>query len=91
MEIERCMSIISSPMQQLGGEDLRGLFHGLLKLAAELYKAGVILEARICLTCKYLSKRGDYYCSLLKAPISVEELRVDCPDHSPAARPAQWK
>jgi hypothetical protein len=68
-----------------------GLFHGLLKLAAELYKAGVILEARICLTCKYLSKRGGYYCSLLKAPISVEELRVDCPDHSPAARPAQWK
>jgi DNA-binding MarR family transcriptional regulator len=90
-EIKRCMSIISSAMQQLGGEDLRGLFHGLLKLAAGLYKAGVILEARICLTCKYLSKRGGYYCSLLKAPISVEELRVDCPDHSSAARPAQWK
>ncbi len=91
IEIERCMSIISSAMQQLGGEDLRGLFHGLLKLAAGLYKAGVLLEARICLTCKYLSKRGGYYCSLLKASISVEELRVDCPNHSPAARPAQWK
>jgi hypothetical protein len=51
----------------------------------------MMLEARICLKCKYLSKRRSCDCSLLKALISVEELRVDCPDHSPAARPAGWK
>ncbi len=55
----------------------------LLELIASLQRRGRIPYARMCLSCLYFERPS--YCRLLKKPLKPEELRVDCPDHVPAA------
>ena len=55
----------------------------LLELIASLQRRGHIPYARMCLSCLYFERPS--YCRLLKKPLKPEELRVDCPDHVPAA------
>ncbi len=91
-ELRRCIAVLESAAGRLPREMLEPLFLGLLQLTSELYKSGVVAEARICLTCRYLSRvGGKYYCSLLKSFMSVETIRVSCADHKPAASQSWWR
>lgn len=61
----------------------------LLELIESLYRAGIITVARICLTCRFF--RADahadpetpHHCALMDKPLAAQDLRVDCPEHTP--------
>jgi len=55
----------------------------LLLIIDRLLSAGVITEARMCLSCKFLEKRGrtGYFCALLQKPLKPDDLRIDCEDY----------
>lgn len=75
------------PLEEaLGGvPDLEGLWEGLAHLAAGLMAQGVMAETGLCLTCRHLERRGRAYrCALLGLDLSPSELRLACPDHTPA-------
>ncbi len=57
----------------------------LLELLGDLHREGVIAEARMCTTCRYLERSGGTpaYCRLLRIPLEPADLRVHCPDHEP--------
>ncbi len=58
----------------------------LLTLIAELVTSGAISVARTCLTCHFHRREGDTHrCALLGIDLPPAELRINCPEHQPAA------
>ncbi|MFZ8788984.1 MAG: hypothetical protein ACO2OZ_04875 [Acidilobaceae archaeon] len=81
-ELEERLGIFEGAIKRLDRESLEDLFKGLVLLAVNLYRMGVVREARMRLTCRYLREDlGAYYCSLLKMRMNFQELKVDCQDH----------
>ncbi|MFD7900931.1 MarR family winged helix-turn-helix transcriptional regulator [Kitasatospora sp. NPDC059722] len=72
-------------------EDRATALRVLLEAIASLNRTGRITVARTCLTCRFLGDehpdgRAGEWCGLLEAPLGAADLRVDCPEHEPAAR-----
>lgn len=63
----------------------------LLQLIGRLQRVGLISMTRMCSTCLYFQPHvhqdanAPHHCRLLNQPLPLVELRVDCPDHQPAA------
>ena len=62
----------------------------LLKLIAAFERRGDVALARLCLTCRHFQAGGGdaeqpHFCRLLERAIGGPDLRVDCPEHEPAA------
>lgn len=63
----------------------------LLEMIVALQRAGLVDVARTCLTCRYFQpgahpgSGAPHHCRLLDRPLAGADLRVDCPDHCPAA------
>lgn len=61
----------------------------LLDLMGAMHEAGVINVARTCPTCRFFRRDaagGDpHRCALLDSPLRLQDLRVDCAEHEPAA------
>jgi len=59
------------------------LLTSVLDLIFRLNKEGIISTQRMCFTCGYYG--GDtkdyHYCNLLKAPLTLDDIRLDCPEH----------
>ncbi len=75
------------PIRDLHRDDKEALLLSLLKIIRHLTDAGVIHPNRICLTCAHFRKAASgekHFCTLLNARIGPGNLRVDCPDHTPA-------
>jgi len=59
----------------------------LLRMIARLVEAGIVRDARMCVTCEHFrpyAHPGEalpHHCALVDLPLSDEHLRVDCPDH----------
>lgn len=84
MELQRCLEEFRVSLRDFEREHLRDLFRGLIMLTRNLYRVGIVREARMCLTCRYFSSsEGEYYCSLLKMRMSLQDLKIECPDHEP--------
>jgi hypothetical protein len=76
------IGIFEEAIKRLDRETLEDLFKGLVLLAVNLYRMGVVREARTRLTCRCLREDlGAYYCSLLKMRMNFQELKVDGQDH----------
>ncbi len=85
-DLQMCIETFKEAIKMLDVETLEDLFKSLMMLTHNLYKIGIVKEARMCLTCKYLSiDTGTYYCTLLGVRMSLRELRIDCKDHKPSA------
>jgi Transcriptional regulators len=83
-DLQKCLEVFKEAIKRLDEESLEGLFKGLMLLANNLYKMGIVREARMCLTCQHLIRGSEaYYCSLLKIRMALHELKVDCEDHKP--------
>jgi len=81
-ELKECLVIFEEAIKRLDRGTLEDLFKGLVLLAVNLYRMGVVREARTCLTCRCLREDlGAYYCSLLKMRMNFQELKVDGQDH----------
>ncbi|HEY6775906.1 MAG TPA: MarR family winged helix-turn-helix transcriptional regulator [Thermoleophilaceae bacterium] len=71
--------------------DREGALRFLLELIADLQAAGVISVARTCVSCRFFRQRVHaggaalHHCALLDLPLARSDLRVDCPEHQPAA------
>lgn len=61
----------------------------LLGLLAELHREGFLTVARMCPTCRYFrpdeAEAPVHRCVMLDLSLGPADLRVDCPDHEPAA------
>jgi DNA-binding MarR family transcriptional regulator len=63
----------------------------LLDLIAALQRAGVVGIARTCPSCRFFrfnprpTASARHYCALLDVPLGSGDLRLDCPEHEPAA------
>lgn len=61
------------------------MLEGALVMIAHLVDNGTLSVARTCLTCRFHRSDGGHYCVLLDLPLARSDLRVDCPEHQPAA------
>ncbi len=61
----------------------------LLDLIGRMQQSGLVSVARTCTTCRFYRPREDSrsegHCNLLDVPLPPESLRLDCPEHDPAA------
>jgi DNA-binding MarR family transcriptional regulator len=81
-ELKECLGIFEGAIKRLDRESLEDLFKGLVLLAVNLYRMGVVREARDVSYMRAPSRGfGAYYCSLLKIRMNFQELKVDCQDH----------
>lgn len=67
------------------------LLSSLIALIEALQRAGVVTVARMCSTCRFFERdryddpSAPHHCALLKKPLGPASVRVDCPEHEPAA------
>ena len=63
--------------------------HSLLRVIGDLQRAGVVGVARTCTSCRFFGRdeRPDpaapHFCHLLRTPLPLTDLRIDCPEHEP--------
>lgn len=78
---------IRQPLAEVSRTDKETSLVLLLDLIARLYQDGVVSVARTCITCRHLRSgtRARHHCALLDMPLEDGDLRVDCPEHEPAA------
>jgi DNA-binding MarR family transcriptional regulator len=66
------------------------LLVGMFKLIAELQKSERFPALRACLSCRYFEPNAfpgspaPHHCALVKAPLPIAFLRIDCAEHEPA-------
>ncbi len=65
-------------------EEQHKIWEGVLLLIGHLQKTGVI-PLRICFTCQNFGKHhpsgAPHYCHLMQAPLTMTDLRLDCPEY----------
>lgn len=96
---ERTAEVLSDWAEEvrahLGGirpEEKEVVMRSLMDLIASLQGAGVIGLSRMCVTCRFFrpgahpESASPHHCALLDAPLAGTDLRVDCPEHEPAAK-----
>ena len=65
------------------------LLIGLFKLIAQLHKSERFPALRACLSCRYFEANrfpgsaAPHHCALVKAPLPISFLRIDCAEHVP--------
>ena len=82
----------------LAETDLRGdrtsktaVYEWLVAVVSRLHQDGLVTQARTCGTCRFFRpdrhKESEYphHCALLDLPLGGERIRLDCPEHEPAA------
>lgn len=78
-------------IDQLDGEERRVLLRAILRMIASLQQRGEIPVARMCVSCQHFrpnvhqDPRRPHHCGYVDAPFGDADLRVDCPEHEPAA------
>ena len=83
--------VVEEQLISFASEEKEATMRFLMRLISALQGAGVITVARMCVTCRFF--RPDVHpgsvslhnCALLGQPLSGADLRVDCPEHEPAA------
>lgn len=61
------------------------IWEGLLLLIGHLQKTGII-PLRMCFSCQHYGKHKSVpYCQLLEQALQIEDIRLDCPEHSALA------
>jgi len=65
-------------------EEQKKIWEGLLLLIGHLQKTGII-PLRMCFTCRHFGKHhpsgASHYCHMMQAPLTMNDLRIDCPEH----------
>ncbi|WEF32834.1 MarR family winged helix-turn-helix transcriptional regulator [Pseudoduganella chitinolytica] len=84
------VSFADEAAARLPGEDQAALLIGLFKLIAQLQKSERFPALRACLSCRYFEANAfpgsaaPHHCALVKAPLPITFLRIDCAEHVPA-------
>lgn len=85
----------SAPLRErlarLDPDDKEAALRLVFDLIAGLQEDGVITVTRMCATCRFFrpeahpAESRPHHCALLDIPLADDELRLDCPEHQPAA------
>lgn len=66
------------------------LWESLLMLLVHWERAGLMAAAKACPTCRFFrpgSEKTQAFCELLARPLTVSQLRLDCPEHQVEPEP----
>lgn len=81
-DLESFADPIADALASVGQERKIQLWESLNELIYTLNKKGIIQIQRMCFTCAHYEKRHDnHYCKLINAPLPVNDIRLDCPEH----------
>ncbi|MFD9942709.1 MarR family winged helix-turn-helix transcriptional regulator [Nonomuraea sp. NPDC059023] len=75
---------------RLPDADRATTLHSLLRVIADLQRRGVVSVVRTCTTCRFFESHAHadpaapHHCHLLRAPLALADLRIDCHEHEPA-------
>ncbi len=70
-------------IENLPQTDIEHIWDALLKLLFHLQKSGII-PVRMCLICRHFQEpkgNAQAFCMLMRTPLSISSLRIDCPEH----------
>jgi DNA-binding MarR family transcriptional regulator len=88
--ISNSVSFAHEAVSDLPQSTQEALFESLLALIGKLQQSDRFPEIRACVTCKYFAvnrhpgSEAPHHCTLVNAPLSVSQLRLDCPEHEQA-------
>lgn len=75
---------LMNAIEGLDENEKESLLRGLIKIIFHLNQNNVVITKRMCFTCNYFQKQnGEFYCELLELKLSIKDLRIDCPEHTP--------
>lgn len=83
--------VLLETVEQLGEEERAVLLRSIVKMIAALQQRGRIPAARVCASCRYFRPNAHadrlrpHHCAFVGAAFGDRDLRIDCPDHQPAA------
>ena len=74
----------------LAPDEQRAFFSGIVKMILTLQAQGLVPITGMCVTCTHFRPHmypgaAPHHCTFVDAPLSSEQLRLDCPEHVPAA------
>ena len=90
---------MADAVTSLSPEEQRAFYSGVVKMIRTLQEQGLVPLSGMCVTCTHFrpqvhkSSQAPHHCALVDAPLAAEQLRLDCPEHLPAAeaeRQALW-
>ncbi|APA94720.1 hypothetical protein NS506_00640 [Nocardia seriolae] len=86
-EIRAADEVLRACVAELPSDRQDQTLHTLLELIGGLLHAGVVQVARTCTTCRFYRTDDSTtaHCELLGQPLPPRDLRVNCPEHQPAA------
>lgn len=83
---------LTNAMQELDSGERQAFLRILVKVIRRLQVDGEIVPQRLCVTCAHFQPNSQagrsgapHYCALLNTPLGDIDLRLDCPEHRPAA------
>jgi DNA-binding MarR family transcriptional regulator len=78
-------------LADLPAADRATTLHSLLRVIGDLQRGGVVGVARTCTSCRFFGRNelpdpvAPHRCHLLRITLPLADLRIDCPEHQPAA------
>lgn len=83
---------LTKAMKELDNGERQAFLRILVKLIRHLQTDGEIVPQRLCVTCAHFQPDGPagrggapYHCTLLNTGLGELDIRLDCPEHRPAA------
>jgi hypothetical protein len=89
-ELSAWDALLVGSLAALPEPDRATTLHTLLRVIADLQRAGAISVARVCPTCRFFGPdehpdpAAPHHCHLMRKPLALNELRADCPEHEQA-------
>lgn len=82
-QVDNFTDDIHFPLLELSTEKKEVLLDGMMELIYKLQKKGIISLQRMCLTCRFFedSSVNGRYCKLLREKLTIQNIRVDCPEY----------
>ncbi len=76
-----------SIIELMSDGDVAAVHGAVLRTIKRLQRTGQIAPQRMCFTCRYfvseaiLDGSSGYFCGLIKKPLEMVDLRINCPEH----------
>jgi DNA-binding MarR family transcriptional regulator len=85
---------MAGAVAQLTADEQRAFFAGVVKMIRTLQEQGLVPLSGMCVTCIHFrpnvrSGAAPHHCTFVDAPLGVDQLRLECPDHALASRSAR--
>jgi DNA-binding MarR family transcriptional regulator len=84
-------AVLIEAADELPPAEQAALLRLVMRMILGLQRRGAIAPGRLCITCRYFRPfvHGDpaapHHCAFVDAPFGERHLRLDCPEHDPAA------